>query len=182
MIIVLGVAGSGKSTQSQLLSESDHLQWLSIGVLLREKITDDRRDQMLAGKMLDDNEVIGYLYESLREKGDKPELILDGFPRSVYQADWLMDQSDKGEVHISAVVHLELSKETARARLLERGRQDDHDEAIDERFNEYEHTIKPILETLKTRGVAIVDVDANAGSEIVEERIVRGLRAAGVTV
>jgi adenylate kinase len=182
MIVVLGVAGSGKSTQSQLLAASDHLQWLSIGVLLREKITDNRREQMLAGKMLDDIEVISYLEQAFAEKGDTPELILDGFPRSVYQADWLMDQSDKGALHISAVVHLELTKETAKARLLERGRPDDREDAIKERFNEYEHTIKPILSTLKDRGVAIVSVDANNDEQIVQEAVVKGLREAGVKV
>ena len=92
MIILVGVAGSGKSTQSKLLCDYSSLQKLSVGELLRNNLSDDHKQDMLAGKVLADKEVIGYLEKELNERGDDPELILDGFPRSVGQANWLIDR------------------------------------------------------------------------------------------
>ncbi len=54
MIIILGVAGSGKSTQSKLLAVSNNLVWISIGELLRNNIKDHRKNDMLNGKMLEE--------------------------------------------------------------------------------------------------------------------------------
>lgn len=179
MIILVGVAGSGKSTQSKMLSDSSSLQQLSIGELLRSKITGDRRQEMLAGKILDNDEVIGYLAEELELRGDDPELILDGFPRSVGQAQWLIDQVENGKLHVTAVVHLSLDVKSAKLRLLDRGRMDDHEPAIGERFKEYEQTIKPILKTLQDDGIPVVNIHAELGEQEVHDEIMQRLLEIG---
>ena len=167
MIIVLGVAGSGKSTQSKLLTARDGFDWLSMGELLRSVITDERREHMLAGKVLDEHEVIAILDTELKKRGDNPEVILDGFPRGLMQADWLIKERATGRFDIRAVVHLHAHKDAVKERLLARGRQDDTEDAIKERFHEYEHTIKPIIETLHTSGIPIVEVNAEQTLEAV---------------
>lgn len=175
MIILLGVAGSGKSTQSKMLAESNGLRSLSIGELLRSKITDFRRDQMLAGKMLNDNEVIDILLPELIRLGDMPELILDGFPRSIYQANWLLSLLKKDLLKISYVVHLKAHKSIVKERLLVRARPDDYQEAIAERFYEYEHTIKPILAKLKSSSINIIEVQADKSADEVHKEIISKL-------
>lgn len=176
MIILVGVAGSGKSTQSKMLSKSENLQQLSIGELLRSKITGKQRQEMLEGKILDDDEVIGFLKQALQEYGDNPELILDGFPRSVGQAKWLTDQVESGKIHVIAVIHLNLDLKDAKERLIDRGRPDDHEPAISERFQEYEITIKPILKTLKDDGITVINISANQTEQKVHDDIVHKLQ------
>jgi adenylate kinase len=180
VIIILGVAGSGKSTQSQLLAAKDGFDWLSMGELLRSVITDERREQMLAGKVLDEHEVISILDAELTRRGDNPEVILDGFPRGLMQADWLIAQRASGRFAIRAVVHLHAHQSAVKERLLARGRQDDTEDAIKERFYEYEHTIKPIIETLHASGIPIVEVNAEQIPESVFVELEQGMAQIGI--
>lgn len=182
MIIVLGVAGSGKSTQSQLLAARDGFVWLSMGELLRSTINDERKEQMLAGKVLDEQEVSEILDSELYKRGDNPEIILDGFPRGTLQAEWLLAQQDVGRFNIRAVIHLQANQTTVKERLLARGRQDDTENAIKERFYEYEHTIKPIISTMSDNDIPIVEVNAEQSPQEVSEEIIKGMAKVGITV
>ena len=58
MIIFMGVAGSGKSSQGRQLADEKGLPWLSTGEFLRMMIAGDKRKQMLEGKLLGDEEII----------------------------------------------------------------------------------------------------------------------------
>lgn len=182
MIIVLGMAGSGKSTQSQLLAGKDGFTWLSMGEVLRQHITDERRADMLAGKVLDQDEVITILAPILYEHGDTKDIILDGFPRGLHQAEWLLAQRQQGKFIIDAVIHLQAHEPTAKARLLARGRQDDTEAAIAERFDEYENTIKPIIALLQSNGVPIVTVNAEQQPNDVFIEITNELQTLGIDV
>lgn len=182
MIIVLGVAGSGKSTQSQLLAARDGMRWVSMGEVLRRVITDDRRDVMLAGKVLDEHETIEILSQELTRLGDDPEVILDGFPRGLIQAEWLLQERTNGRFVIRAVVHLQADTEAVKSRLLARGRQDDTEEAIAERFAEYEEKIKPIVTTFSEHGVPVVNINAEQTAVAVGQEIITKLAAVGVAV
>jgi adenylate kinase len=182
VIIVLGLAGSGKSTQSQMLANRDNFSWLSMGELLRSIITDERKEEMLAGKVLDEHDVITILDTELQKRGDVPELILDGFPRGILQADWLLEQQNLGRFSIRAVIHLYAHKETVKERLLARGRQDDTEEAIQERFHEYENTIKPIINTMRDNNIPIVEVNAEQSPEVVLDSIVKDMSQIGISV
>ncbi len=175
MIIFMGVAGSGKSMQGRLLADQLALPWLSTGEFLRMLISGDERREMLAGKLLDDEEVITLVQKIFGVVDTEEEFILDGFPRTFGQADWLLGQVKYGQLDVSGVVHLLASEEVVLERLLGRGRQDDNQEAIVERFREYNEAIKPILKQFKAAGITIHEVDGEQEPEQIHKDIMKAL-------
>lgn len=175
MILFMGVAGSGKSMQGKLLADRLALPWLSTGEFLRMMIAGERRKDMLKGKLLDDAEIIGLVQKIFNVVGMDEEFILDGFPRTSAQADWLLGQVKHGQLKITAVVHLKASEDAVRERLLRRGRQDDTEAAITERFEEYEAAIKPIVGQFMVSKVPVLDIDAEREPEVIHLEIVTKL-------
>ncbi len=171
MIIFTGVVGSGKSSQGRMLADEMGLAWVSTGEFLRMLISGDRRKEMLQGKLIDDAEIIGLIQKIFAMINTDNEFILDGFPRTSEQADWLLSQRKHEQLTITAVIHLTASEEVVRGRLLDRGRQDDHHDAIKERFAEYEEHILPVLEQFKLASVPIFDIDANKSIDEVHSEI-----------
>lgn len=172
---MLGVAGSGKSTQSQLLAATGAYRWVYIGEVLRRCATGKDAEAMAQGKLLNDDEVIGYLEQEITNLGDGPEIIIDGFPRTVYQADWLIAQHNSGVYGLRAAVHIDVSKDVVLQRLYDRGRPDDTEAAIAARFAEYDKAIEPVLGDLQTHGVPVVVVDGAKDPLEVFEEITKGL-------
>jgi adenylate kinase len=167
MILMLGVAGSGKSTQSQLLAATGKYRCLSVGEVLRRNVSKQDEDSMQEGKLLNDDAVIAYLEKEIATLGNGPEIIIDGFPRSVYQTGWLVSKHASNMYRISAVVHIEISKEIVLERLASRGRADDTKEAIAARFAEYDKAIRPVISELQKHNVPIISVDgANEPSTV----------------
>lgn len=171
----MGVAGSGKSVQGKLLADKIGYPWLSTGEFLRMLISGDKRKDMLAGKLLDDQDIIKLVRKVFAVVDTDQRLVLDGFPRTVAQADWLLSQVKHGQLHVTAVVHIIASKPAVKRRLLDRGRQDDNPDAIDERFKEYEESIKPILEQFKKSGITIHEIDGEKTVNEVHEQILEAL-------
>jgi adenylate kinase len=175
MIIFMGVAGSGKSMQGRLLADQLALPWLSTGEFLRMLISGDERRDMVAGKLLDDEEIIGLVQKIFTVVDVEEEFVLDGFPRTFGQADWLLNQVKYGQLDVTAVVHLQASEEVVLKRLLGRGRQDDTQEAIRERFREYNEAIKPILAQLKAAGIMIHEINGEQAPEPIHRDIMKAL-------
>ena len=82
MIIFTGVAGSGKSMQGRMLADHQALPWLSTGEFLRMLVSGDERRDMLAGKLLDDEEIISLVQKIFNDVGVEEEFEMDGFPRT----------------------------------------------------------------------------------------------------
>lgn len=171
MIIFMGVAGSGKSYQGRLLADQFGLPWLSTGEFLRMLISGERRKDMLEGKLLGDQEIISLVQKIFAMIDTKQEFILDGFPRTAEQADWLLAQQRHGQLEVTAVIHLTASEEVVRERLLGRGRQDDHDQAISERFIEYREEILPILKQFEEAQVPVCTINGESSEEEVHQAI-----------
>lgn len=176
MIIFTGVAGSGKSMQGRRLADELGLPWVSTGEFLRMLVSGQRRKAMLSGKLMKDSDIIQLARKIFALIDTQEEFILDGFPRTVAQADWLLNQAKHGQLEITAVIHLTAEKDTVLERLMSRGRQDDTEVAISERFKEYEHAILPILKDFKDHGVRVVDVDGNKDVETIHRAILDALK------
>lgn len=176
MIIVIGVAGVGKSTQCKMLKDSGSFQWLSVGQFLRDSVSDPvKKAAMLAGDMLDNSYVLSAVNDEISRLGDSPELIIDGFPRSIEQADWLIGLHNASKIHLSHIVHLTANEDVAKKRLKLRLRNDDTEEAIAERFHDYRINILPITKHFASAGLKVVDVDGQKAVEEVHEEIIRAL-------
>jgi len=159
MIIFMGVAGSGKSIQGRMLADELALPWLSTGEFLRMLVAGDKRRDMVAGKLLGDKEIINLVQKIFHMIDSTQEFVLDGFPRTTAQADWLLSQVKHGQLKVTAVIHLTASEEAVMKRLLNRGRQDDNETAVRERFREYEQAALPIIQHFRDAGVPVYDIN-----------------------
>lgn len=177
MIIFTGVAGSGKSVQGKLLADAQNYPWLSTGEFLRMLIAGEPRQRMLDGKLLRDDEIIAIVKKVFSLIDAQEEFVLDGFPRTIHQADWLIEYVQAHDTQVSLVVHMVASKATVRERLLERGRPDDHRAAIDERFDEYERSIKPILKLFASNNIPVAEINAERSVQDVHQEVLAAVRA-----
>ena len=173
MILLMGLAGSGKGTQGKLLAEKLDYEYISTGEYLREYLSKKRKKQILAGKLVDDGEMIRIISEFLGNA--QKEAILDGFPRSETQADWLLEKHKDNEIDIEAIIYLKVSKEELIDRLLSRGRADDNETAIKTRFEEYSRATSPIIEHYKKEGIQIIEVNGRGSVEIIHKNILEQL-------
>lgn len=173
MIILMGVAGAGKSMQGKILADEHGYAWISTGEILRVLVTGKRRQEMLQGKLLSDEEMVNLMDKVLDLIDTKQEFVLDGFPRTVPQADWLMNQVHDGRFNLTAVIHLHASEDVVRARLLDRARPDDNDKAIAKRFSEYKAVTLPIIAHFKAEGANVCKIEASQSIREVHDEILK---------
>ena len=177
MIIFMGVAGSGKSAQGRMLADELGLPWLSTGEFLRMLVSGQRRKDMVSGKLMGDQETISLVQKIFQIVDTNQEFVLDGFPRSAAQADWLLSQVKHGQLNVTAVIHLEVSESVATSRLLQRGRPDDTEKALAERFQEYKQATLPVLEQFRKMNVTVYDINGEQDVNSVHRAILKALKA-----
>jgi adenylate kinase len=171
----MGAAGAGKSMQGHQLADEYGYAYISTGEVLRVLITGKRRNEMLEGKLLSDGEVIRVLDRVLEFIDTKEQFILDGFPRTKAQIDWLLMQVEAGRFDQPVVVNLEVTEEVLRERLHKRARLDDTEAAISQRFNDYLELTKPIIAYMKEKGIEVMPIDASGSPAQVHESIAQAL-------
>ncbi len=176
MILLMGPAGAGKSLQGHKLADEHGYAYISSGDIFRLLVTGHRRAEMLEGKLLSDEEVIHVFDKVLDIIDTSDEFILDGFPRTAVQVDWLMGQVKDGRFEKPVVVHMDVSEHETRERLAKRGRPDDTDAAITERYRLYETATQPILQQYKDYGVTVHEVSADGTPVDVYAEITKALQ------
>lgn len=181
MIVFFGPAGAGKSVQGQILAARHGWRWLSSGQLLR----DSKRDpelvkQMHSGELVSSDMVNEIVADALERAKDIDHVILDGYPRKLEQAKWLIKTHDRHKRPISLAVVLEVPRAELEKRLKVRGRIDDTAEVIEERLNIYRQEIYPILTYLTEAKVKITHIDGTGTVGKVHDRIEAELKALGL--
>ena len=169
MIILFGLAGSGKGTQGKALSEIFGWRWLSVGEAIREH--GGYEEIINSGGLIPDADVINLMNKQIEKSEDEGfDVILDGYPRDKEQAEYIMNNmADK----IDGAIILEVPKEELYVRLALRGRDDDQEKAsIDRRFEIFEQNIYSILPLLESHNVPIERVDGVGKIEEVTARLV----------
>lgn len=180
MILFIGVAGAGKSVQGRYLSDLLGFPWISTGELLRMHVSGEKRQRMLKGELLTDEELYEVVEPVLRDLMNESQIILDGFPRTIEQAKWLEDFSEKNGTPISCIIHMEADKKVVMERLLLRARPDDTEEGISKRFDEYRRATVPILDYFEKKGIPVPVIDGNGSEEEVRDRIKKAVTDLGI--
>ena len=118
-LILLGAPGAGKGTQAEVICDHLHIPAISTGNIIREALKNETemglkaKSYMEAGTLVPDDVVIGIIQERLAKDDCKDGFILDGFPRTVVQAQALDDMG----VEIDRVINIEVSDEDIEKRL-----------------------------------------------------------------
>ena len=169
MIILFGLAGSGKGTQGKALSEIFGWRWLSVGEAIRQH--GGYEEIINNGGLIPDEDVIKLMDKQIKKsEAEGFDVILDGYPRDKEQAEYIMNNmADK----IDGAIILEVPKEELYARLALRGRDDDKEkESIDRRFEIFEQNIYSILPLLESHNIPVERVDGVGKIEEVTNRLV----------
>lgn len=183
-LLLLGPPGAGKGTQAQRLVEKLGIPQVSTGEMLREAVTAGTevgrlaKAEMDAGRLVGDEIVIGVAEERLARDDARGGFILDGFPRTVAQAEALDGLLNRLDAKLERCVAMVVDEDELVARLLQRGRvegrSDDNEESIRTRMRVYREQTEPLVAYYAGRGI-LVEVDGVGSIDEVEERIERAL-------
>ncbi|MEX1062294.1 MAG: adenylate kinase [Balneolaceae bacterium] len=160
-IILFGPPGAGKGTQASLIKNHYEIAHLSTGQIFREAISNETdlgkkvKTILDSGDLVPDQTVVDLVAEELKKEEYNKGYILDGFPRTVAQAE-SFDKilSDKGEA-IDAFIFLNVPEEELVRRILDRGegRSDDSEEGIKRRLAVYNKETKPVKDHYQQKGL-----------------------------
>lgn len=170
MIILFGLAGSGKGTQGKALSEIFGWRTISVGEAIRQ--TGEYDEIINHGNLIPDDDVIKIMDKQIAKiESEGFDIILDGYPRNAYQAEYIVQtMADK----IDGAIILEVPKEELYNRLALRGRADDLErESINRRFEIIEQNIDQILSLLQTKNIPVERVSGLGKVEEVTARLVQ---------
>ena len=183
-LLLLGPPGAGKGTQAKLLVAKLGVPQISTGDMLRDAVSAGSevgtraREYMDRGELVPDEVVIGVAAERLAKPDAETGFILDGFPRTVVQAEALDELLGRNETQLERCVALVADEEALVERLLKRreleGRSDDNEASIRNRMRVYREQTEPLVQYYRSRGV-LAEVDGIGTVEEIEKRVEEAL-------
>jgi len=208
-LVLLGPPGAGKGTQAVQIVEKYEVVHISTGDILREAVkqkTDLGRVAeacMSKGELVPDEVVIGIVAQRLQNPDCRNGFLLDGFPRTVNQAEALDKVLDEHKMHLNAVINLEIDEEEVVERLSSRRvcskcaaiytaggvqvadvcgvcgggvvtRSDDEPDAIRRRLQVFKSQTEPLVKYYSDKGI-LKPIKATGSVQEVFSRIVRAL-------
>lgn len=179
-IILLGPPGSGKGTQGELLSKRAGLLRVATGDVLRAAVEQqtplglEAKRYMDQGLLVPDDVMLGLLEEILSSPEAARGVIMDGFPRTIPQAeavDRLLERRGRGvdRVLFFDVPDAELSRRIV-GRQSQQGRSDDRREAVAKRLAVYQAQTAPLVDYYRRRGI-LQTINAVGLIEAIAERV-----------
>ena len=180
-IILIGIQGSGKSTQGNLLSKKLKIPYLSTGHIFREIAKEKThlgrhiKEIMNAGFLIPDMKTVHIVSEYLKKPEYQNGYILDGFPRT-------LEQVEKFENGVDKVVHLKVSDKEALWRLSYRNgdngqeREDETLAAIRRRIELFHKLTEPVLDHYKKRRI-LVEINGEKSIEEIYREILKKIKS-----
>lgn len=182
-VILLGPPGSGKGTQAKLLSQRLGVPAISTGEMLRAAVSEGTSLGRQARAIMERGELVsdGVMTELVRERIQRPDasggFILDGFPRTIQQAEFLAGIVGNA-APVAAVINFFVPEDVLEARLLGRsrveGRSDDRAETARERIRVYREKTSPLVGYYRQRGL-LTEVDGVGTIPEIAARVVGAL-------
>jgi adenylate kinase len=175
-LVFIGPPGVGKGTQSAQLVEYLHIPHLSTGDMLRQARADkttlglESEQYIAAGKLVPDPLILQMIGQRLDQDDCRSGYLLDGFPRTIGQAEALDEFLNERGTPLSAVLQLDVDTEELIKRLMLRGREDDKPEVIRERLKQYARQTAPLSDYYRRRGL-LQPIDGGGRPEEVFDRI-----------
>ncbi|GIW64083.1 MAG: adenylate kinase [Patescibacteria group bacterium] len=175
-LVLIGIQGSGKSTQGNLLSKQLGIPYLSTGHIFRQlakektKLGKYIKVIMNSGLLIPDDKTIEIVNSYLKRPEYKKGYILDGFPRTLNQAEKFINNVDK-------VIYLDIPEKEAIYRLVYRNSQDRDDEtipAIKKRIEQFKKFTIPVLDYYRKQK-KLVEIDGTQTIEEVNQQILKSL-------
>ena len=180
-ILIVGPQGAGKGTQAALLAGNLRIPHISTGDIFRSNVTAGTELGVLAKKYMDAGELVPDEVTSAMVKArlEEPDadggFLLDGFPRTVPQAQWLGGVLHENSHDLDAVLLLEAPDDVLMERMMARGRADDTADAISRRLALYHSETKPLLEHYAE---VLVAIDGVGSVEEIQQRALAALQRA----
>ena len=164
-ILILGPQGSGKGTQAQRIAAAYGVPHIATGDMFRAAVATGSELGAQVGPILERGDLVpdDLTIELIRERlsvSDTAEgFILDGFPRTVAQAEALDRGLEEIDRELTAVLHFqvpdELAVERLHVRALQEGRTDDTPEIIRHRLEVFHRSTEPVVEYYRSRGILV---------------------------
>lgn len=180
IVLLFGGPGAGKGTQALMLSEVLGIPHISSGDLLREDRSVARERVMRTGELLPDEAVASIVFDRLEQPDARRGAVLDGFPRTLAQAQALDLWLEKHGAKLRVAVYLDAPEDVLLTRLVERGevsgRVDDRAETGRRRLEVFRQELPPVLEHYAKQGL-LQRVDGAASVDDVHQRVMQVIMA-----
>lgn len=177
-LILIGIQGAGKSTQGNLLRDTLHVPYLSTGHIFREMAKEKTplgryiKETMNAGFLIPDDKTLEIVESYLSRSEYNSGYIMDGFPRTVAQAEMFHNG-------ITKVIYLKVSDREALWRLAYRnseGREDETLPAIKKRIELFHQFTEPVIDYYRGKG-QLVEIDGEKSIEEIHQEIMQKISA-----
>jgi adenylate kinase len=176
-LLLIGAPGSGKGTQAVRLADRFGITHISSGDLLREHVRNETpigltiKKYVDAGDLVPDSVVMDMLYKPVVTATEQGGYVLDGFPRTVEQAEAAYDVAHRLGAEVRAAIHLDVPTDELVRRLLARSRgSEDFQAVIEHRIEVYQKKTVPLLEYYAQREW-LFTVDGSQSEDEVHEAI-----------
>lgn len=178
-LLFIGPPGAGKGTQAARVAERLGIPHISTGDMFRYHVGEGTeigqrvKAIMEAGDYVPDSITVEMLEERISHDDARKGFILDGFPRTTGQVEALDELI--GENGLDKVVVFRVDEDVLIRRMLDRGRDDDTEETIRNRFKVYADQTAPLIDLYRSRGV-VTEVDGMGTMDEVTERVLAAVR------
>ncbi len=175
-VILFGAPGVGKGTQAQLLQKEFNIPQISTGDMLRQAVAEGTplgvkaKALMDRGELVADDIILGIIEARITREDCENGFILDGFPRTIPQAEGLSKLLKKHKLPDFTCIEIAVPDEIIVQRLLKRGRADDTEETIRHRLNVYKKQTAPVKEYYKQQE-SFISINGNKSIDEVYNEI-----------